>query len=286
LLSKMMGLPWISDYRDPWTQAYFYFQRHILSKWIENSLERWLLKQSGKVLSINEEILKGLGEKYGFWHKPKWEVIPNGYDPENFKFLKPIKDDFFSITYTGTLNAKMRPDSFLKAIQELVVEQPRFGEHLHLYFIGRIGSDVQSLFNDSLLKEKIRYIPFLPHEDCLRYTMGANLLLLLIPECSTQHLIVTGKLFEYLQSGNPILGLVPEGEAADIIRKTRTGFVVSPEDREKIKRVLWFCYRCWEGRKRVLTETVRWDRVQKYDRKKGTEKLARILDEIYQRPIL
>ena len=50
LLSTFTGIPWISDYRDPWTQAYFYFKRPLISQWIENTWERKCLFHAKKVI--------------------------------------------------------------------------------------------------------------------------------------------------------------------------------------------------------------------------------------------
>ncbi len=282
LLKTVTHLPWISDYRDPWTQAYFYFQRPLVSKRVEEFLEKCLLKKTDKIVSINERILQALGKKYGYWQKKKWAIIPNGYDPDDFEGIEPIKYPFFTITYTGTINTKMNPGSLLKAVRELNQMYPEFGRKTRLNFIGRIGNDVISMFNDPELKKNIKLIAHLPHRECLRYTMGANLLLLLIPESQNSALIMTGKLFEYLSSGNPILCLSDHGDAASLIQKTGAGFTIPSWDIEKIKKILIECFQRWKMGGKLLPKPILQSEVEKFDRKKTTRMLSLVLDEIIE----
>ena len=48
----------------------------------------------------------------------------------------------------------------------------------------------------------------------------------------------TGKVFEYLAAGRPILALAEENEAARIVRETHTGITVAPDDVDAIARAL------------------------------------------------
>ena len=103
---------------------------------------------------------------------------------------------------------------------------------------------------------------------------------MLVPETEHPELIVTGKLFEYIKSGRPVLGLVPEGEAAKIIRETRSGFVIHPDNLDEIKKFLWGCYQSWKSRKPLLNETPDAQAIEKYNRQKATKKLAMLFDDL------
>jgi glycosyltransferase involved in cell wall biosynthesis len=51
--------------------------------------------------------------------------------------------------------------------------------------------------------------------------------------------VLSGKVFEYLASGRPILAAVPaDGAAADLIRETGAGVVAAPDDVEALKEAL------------------------------------------------
>ena len=65
LLSKLTAVPWVSDYRDPWTGAYFYLPRPAFSSKVEEALEQWLLKSAAGIITINKQIRRDLELKYG-----------------------------------------------------------------------------------------------------------------------------------------------------------------------------------------------------------------------------
>lgn len=280
LLSWFTRLPWVSDYRDPWTQAYFYFPRPRIPRSFEAFLERRLLESADRLISINGRILDGLRNAYGSRLDGKEIVIPNGYDPEDFEGLEPVKDDFFSIAYTGTLNTKMKPSYFLEAVAQLAAQSPDFMNRVRLDFIGRMSADAAVLFDDRRLRGTVRLTPHLSHKACLRRTVGADLLLLLIPDWPGNALIVTGKLFEYLRSGRPVLCLSDCGEAADIVQDAGAGFTVPAKDIDSIKAVVWVCYERWKRGESLLKEPIRRDRIQEYDRRRTCERLASVLDEV------
>jgi glycosyltransferase involved in cell wall biosynthesis len=51
--------------------------------------------------------------------------------------------------------------------------------------------------------------------------------------------VLSGKVFEYLAAGRPILAVVPpDGAAADLIRETHAGMVVAPDDVDGIRVAL------------------------------------------------
>jgi len=280
-ISRLSGLPWISDYRDPWTQAYFYFKRPWLSRAWEEHLEKTHLRQADRIISINRRILDGLKEKYGILSESREAVIPNGYDPEDFEGLKPLGDkDHFTMVYTGTLNSKMHPLPLLKAVDRLCSEDRDFCERIRIRFIGRIGEDVMPMIRSAACRRSIEILPHMAHRECLRHTKGADLLLLLIPDTPGNELIVTGKLFEYMRSGKPILCLSEAGDAADIIRQTRTGFTAAFHDISAINRIIREAFQTWQRTGKGPDTGILWDKVDAYDRKKNTQILARILDEV------
>ena len=280
LLSKMTGIPWISDYRDPWTQAYYYFNRPKPSKMNEEYLEKKCLVTAKKIISINEPLLSGLSEKYQGIHVSESSIIPNGFDPDDFKNLKPIKDNYFTMTYTGTQNARMHAGTFLQAVKKLCLANPLFYKKIRLNFIGRIGPDIKRLFEDQILRKRIHIFPHMSHHECLRYTAGSDILLLLIPNVPNNELIVTGKLFEYLITGNPILCLSKSGEAASILKATNTGVTVPFDDVGQITGIIWKWYKRWDSGKQIISGPIRQEEIFMYDRKKCTARLADVFNDI------
>ena len=280
LLSKLSGLPWVSDYRDPWTQAYFYFTRPIFSARLESFLEKKLLHHANQFVAINQPLLELVSQKYDDNLQKKSIIISNGFDPEDFEGIKPVKNSQFTVTYTGTINTKMEPTTFLKAVHMLAKENRDFSRQIQIQLIGRVGDDIKKQILSLGLNQQIHFIDHLPHDECLAYTLGADILLLLIPDDETSPLMMTGKLFEYLKSGNPILCLSEDSMAAKIIQDTQTGWTVSPKNTEQIQAILKDTFAKWQKGKNLLKKSVRQNLIDQFDRKMGAKKLADVFHAV------
>ena len=61
-------------------------------------------------------------------------------------------------------------------------------------------------------------------------------------------MVVSGKVFEYLAAGRPILAAVPPaGVAADLIRRTESGQVVDGDDQSGLEHALEGLIDSWAG---------------------------------------
>ena len=279
-LKRMTKLPWVADFRDPWTQSYFYPSRPIISRRLEEKVEKKVVQNADRVISVNDQILNDLKEKYNLNDHIKWIAIPNGFDPSDFKNVSPIQDDAFTIVYTGSLNEKMSPENFLKAVGLLCSEQEDFSTDVKLIFVGRFAQNISYLFDDNRLKDKIQLLPHLPHKESLKYVCGADLLLLLIPESKGNEVIMTTKIFEYIRSNRAILLLADRGEAAQLIQSLRWGFAVSSANIEAIKTQLWEIYQLWKSGQLSSKSAKPPQFIFKFERKYLTEKLATVFRDV------
>ena len=94
---------------------------------------------------------------------------------------------------------------------------------------------------DSLgLGDRLELVDYLPRGESLRYQRDSEALLLLVPDAGGRGKgVLSGKVFEYLAAGRPILAAVPpDGAAAELIRETGAGVVVAPDDVDAIRAAL------------------------------------------------
>lgn len=126
------------------------------------------------------------------------------------------------------------PAVFITAINSLNRETRK---NLKFTFIGSLSLGLQSQFEE--LNIHFSYVPTVPHSMINKYQCEADLLLLVIPDTPNNLGILTGKLFEYLGSQNPILNIGPrKGDAAEIIEHCNAGKTYERWEQKKITEYL------------------------------------------------
>ena len=237
-LKEAMNLPWIADFRDPWTEIDYYndlrLTRHSDRK--HHRLEHEVLTKADKVVTVSWDGAQGL-ERLG---NRAIEVIPNGFDwdPQTTHVSTPLSQDF-TITHVGIIGANRNEHQLWQALKELKTENESFGKALKIRLVGQVDQSVVRSINDHDLQDNTEIIPYVPHDQVLQLQQSSQVLLLLVNNTPNAKGILTGKLFQYLASGRPVLAIGPEdGDAARIITETGAGKTIDFEDKEKIKAVI------------------------------------------------
>ncbi len=223
-LKKRFRIPWVADFRDLWTTNPAYGAPTWREK-IDRRLERHLLDDSDGITVVSENMAAALGSSCT---GKKVHFLPNGYDEADFMGIAPSKTtgDRFVLLHMGTLYAHQSPEGVLQAARRYFEKCPDGARRLCLRFIGNIGARFEPLFDafESAYPGVVERIPYIRHSEVPRELMGADALLLLIGGGIKAKGVLTGKLFEYLRAGRPILLLGPaDGEAARLLAETGHG---------------------------------------------------------------
>ena len=236
LKKRYPGIKWIADLRDPWTDIYYYdsFYHTTCARKIDANYEKKVLETADKIITIGKSLkasfcarVPGIEEKTG--------VIPNGYDEADFKIISSANPDLFTISYIGTLSDAYPVSVFMEAVEDLTKK----GYDIKLRFVGSVSSSQRNLISLKSGKLLLEFIPYVNHQDAIKYMMESSVLLLIIPDHHSNRSIITGKLFEYLATGKPILCIGPEdGDAADIINTAGNGKCTGYNDMEGISHII------------------------------------------------
>jgi glycosyltransferase involved in cell wall biosynthesis len=283
LLKKWTGKPWIADFRDPWSLS-FQAPQFSWRRWADQKLERWVCHHTDHMVVVTPS----MENEFKTIHpKGRYSTITNGYDENDFQNIDGVlnRSDRFNITYTGILYKERSPRSFLLALADLLMEEKIPGDRILVRFVGQMdnpGETDNYRFLASLpLNGVVELIPYASHARCIQYMMAADALLLIIHSGKGSGGIMTGKIFEYLRSGKPVLCMVPEyGDAAEVVRETNAGRIVSPDSVEEIKKAILCFYRAYEKGtlKRMFSKTD----VDQYSRSHLTGKLANLCDRFVE----
>jgi glycosyltransferase involved in cell wall biosynthesis len=170
-------------------------------------------------------------------------LITNGFDPEESaaaaKAIDPLlARDRHSFVHTGRMGlARTSPQPLLDAVRELRRSDPEVAERLEIVFVGPLSDEESELLAAPDLVGHVRAAGSFDRTRTLALQRSADTLLV-ITEGSARRSVATGKLFEYLAAGRPILVLGEETEAARIVKETRTGSVTSAIDPRAIAAAL------------------------------------------------
>jgi len=221
LKKRYPSINWICDLRDPWTDIYYYkeFYPTCLSYRIDSCYEKKVLKSAGKIITVG----KSLGEIYSskLPHlNEKIVIVSNGYDTDDFSGLKASLPGHFTISYIGTLSDKYPVAGLLRALKKFDENKRDF----RLRFTGFVSSGQKESILSALSNSNVEFNPYADHSKAIKSMADSTVLLLIIPDHQSSKSIITGKLFEYLASGKPVICLGPvDGDAADILEESGHG---------------------------------------------------------------
>jgi glycosyltransferase involved in cell wall biosynthesis len=272
-LKQELGVKWVADFRDPWTNIDFY-QELMLTKWADakhRSLEQQVLKNADLVLTIGytmTEEMKALGAS-------NVQTLTNGFDEKDFLEGDFKLDDEFSISHIGTFSPSRNHPSFWQALSELKKENAAFAQKLKIRTIGVVDHSVARSIEEYGLSENWERIPYVSHTELLKYQRSSKVLLVSINNTPNATGILPGKFFEYLASGRPILALGPrKSDIGTVLEQTNAGCIVEPNDLERMKKQVLYLFNS------DLSRSVNSKGISNFSRRGLTDRLAHFFDDI------
>ena len=239
IMSFLFRTPLIVDYRDPWTDINHQKKISTFRHKFEQLLESAVIKRATKVISSTEAYSTILKTRYNNLRKDKFITITNCFEEQKFSSIKPIKLPKFTITYLGIFYPHHNPYFFFDALSTCLEIYPELREDITLNIIGDGDPTTFDVLRNYKLLDITDITGRLIHECAIQISKSSDLLLLLIGNSElTPKGWVPSKLYEYLACKRPILAIVPEGEAARIVRKTKSGYVITSNDRDAIINVI------------------------------------------------
>ena len=272
-LKKKFGIRWLADFRDPWTNIDYFHSLPLTKKSAKkhHELESMVLRNADKVLVVGKTMKEEFSDR-----NEKVFVLTNGFD--DFEQYDGISlDQEFSISHIGLMNADRNPVALWSALGELADESDDFKRDLQIKLVGKCADEVYKSIEENGLTDQVAFKGYVSHRDVLRYQQSSQVLLICVNKVPSARSLITGKVFEYLQSKRPILGIGPtDGDLAEILHETKTGQMVDFDDLKSLKKVIRQYYKNFKAGN--LAEAPQ--NVEQYHRKNLTEKLAKLLKEM------
>lgn len=207
---------WVADYRDTWQFESLLKQAPKWRRRIIRHADEQVLSACDHAIFVTDYIRELYIKAYP-WLSKKSSTITNGYDEDDFSNLQARSWDIFTLLFMGKLNylATSDPQPLLKALAHW--QETDF----QLVHIGSQSEEIKAVCSEYKF---FRYEGYKSHREALEYALGADINLILLNDTRHSAGIVTGKMFELLRLGKPILALGPkEGIAKEMLSRSHAG---------------------------------------------------------------
>jgi glycosyltransferase involved in cell wall biosynthesis len=222
---KATDARWLADLRDPLVANPHRRADTLATKARQATAEqvaRLVARNADAISCVSDAIAEEVGD---FGAHGIVRTIPNGCDFDDFAGLEYQAAERLRITHAGSFFGRRDPRPFLQALHDS-------GLDVVARFVGDFRDSDREWAEELGLGDRLELVDYLPHVDALRYQRDSEVLLLLVPDAGGRGRgVLSGKVFEYLAAGRPILAVVPpDGAAAELVRETGAGVVVAPDD--------------------------------------------------------
>lgn len=280
-VARKTGLPWVADFRDPWTDVFWLLNNSIRWKWIHNidkRIERRTIAKMDAVITVGTSLVEILQRKTN----KKIHLISNGYDDTYFRDLHYVKNPKFRITYAGSLSKEQDPVCFFNAL-ELLKDNKEFFDNAEVFFLGNFPTYLYDLVNQSSYQDKTSYSPYTFYTDSLKSIAASELLLLIVPETDDNKCILTSKLFDYMGACRPILAYGPlDGDAAKVLQQAEAGEMFDYTDSRRSADYILKSFQVWKSD--TMGVQLQPEKIEQYTRRNLTKQLAAIMDSFVKQP--
>jgi glycosyltransferase involved in cell wall biosynthesis len=232
-VARATGARWLADIRDslvahPHRRADTAATK--AKERLRTSIARLVASRADAITCVSEAIAE---ETLALNPRGPVRAIANGSDFDDVAGLEYHPLARMRLTHAGSFFGRRDPRPFLQALHDT-------GLDVVARFLGDFRSSDREWAEGLGLGDRLELIPYVPRAESLAMQRDSEALLLLIPDAGGRGRgVLSGKVFEYLAVGRPILAAVPpDGAAAELIREVGAGPVVAPDDVQGIGRAL------------------------------------------------
>jgi glycosyltransferase involved in cell wall biosynthesis len=273
-LKEKHDIPWIADFRDLWTQNHYY-QYSRFRHFFETKLELRSLSSADALTTVSQPLVVKLKQLHP---AKKIFSIPNGFDPLQKNPGLPLPRQF-TITYTGSLyRGKRDPEPLFQVLGEIVSNGLVDPNDLSVEFYGPREDWLKDEAKRYGLNGIVKINGAISRDASIEKQRRSHLLLLLTWDKPEEKGVYTGKVFDYLAAGRPILSMgISGGVVEDLLKCTGAGFHVSSQ--EDLKRIILNTYQEYKS-----TSTINYhgsvSEIDRFSHVEMARKFSAVLDEL------
>jgi glycosyltransferase involved in cell wall biosynthesis len=209
-LAERLERPFALDYRDLWA-GNPYAKRSARAGSIEK--EKALLAASSAVIGISPSLVESLRDQFRLTQTVN--VITNGFDPEELARIPRHAFGHFAIVYTGQFYPPKSTVNPLMAALRTIDRSGSEQNHWAFHYYGYQGEYVRSVARHFGVEHRVVIGGRVPRPAALAAVRGADIAVVISSVYEQGSLqdkgVVTGKVFEAIGLGTPLLVIAPAG---------------------------------------------------------------------------
>lgn len=282
-LKKKIGSPLVLDLRDAWSLDPYQEgsrMKKFVYKYLFPKIEEWAFSNTDKIIMNTASMLDSYKKTYPEYAS-RMTFLPNGYDERDFDGIKDTESRLNAgemiFHYCGRFGVGGRdPKLILGAFKSL---QDDIKVKLIIY--GNQPKSVLESITSMGLESRVVLQGQITHQEMIQKMAEADALLAYQEKSDQMVQAISGKTYEYLRSGKPILSIAPPGDNQDIITQYAGRYeVVTGYEVNDIASAIKSLYIDWfDGRLlNYKFENVNYSK--KYERQELTKQLSQILSEV------
>ena len=223
-LSRLSGLPWVADFRDPMAHVGYPADPATWRSYLH--VEQKVFAQASRMVFTTPGAARLYRSRYPA-QAGRIQVIENGYDESSFTPLAgqpgtgavpaSLNPGKVTLLHSGIVYPEWRnPQALFEALRRLIDTQGIDAANIRLRFRAPEHSDfLDALSATYALGEVVQILPPVGYQAALTEMCAADgLLVLQSADCNDQ---IPAKVYEYIRAGKPVLGLCGAGSDTEAV---------------------------------------------------------------------
>ena len=287
-LSRMTGIPWIADFRDPWSLNTYHdgYRVKKVSREMERFLETKVYQSASAILANTNSNRLNVLKAFPFQDEKKVIHVPNTW--ENFPIEcipKERKNNPLTIVHAGTFYPRFKPYSLLYALaswrdgKKPREVPPLEKKDVKVILLGAKDEKTAEVVRDLRLTDLVEARPWVSLNAARKIMCEADFLWASLGTGIQSRTFLPSKLFEYIAAEKPILGFFADGEASNLIREGQVGTVFTEENHDAVIRKIYEGM-CAKKQGESIEYHANQELIKSYHIERVAEKLADVLNHL------
>ena len=283
-LARRLGVPWVADFRDPWTLCPFRGQAPPPTLAVNRAFERHVALRASHVTFTTERTLARYRAAYPA-AAGRMSCLPNGFDgalladPIDAELEPLAAEAQLSLCFFGRFRSLSPARAILLALERLLERSPAARDAIRLVAVGELPAGDAALASRLGVSDVYHPVEAVPYEHTLRQLRRHDISLLsTAPERDD---IVPAKLWDYLAARRPILSLGNNPDVCALLASLDAGLQLEPDATDRIAELLERCLlHKRRGEALPIPSRPRERHVDDFDARRQAERLAGLFDAL------